>query len=380
MNMFNRYKIINNGKEDCLYLYIDNPYEFSKEFDKPVETRHQDIFDKIYKYMGAKNIQYSGNKVFLVANGVIVSTLLLKEENERNKYIEYVKDFKNFSVPENQKEPKIKTLSKEKIDHITVHITKNRKSDTYTLEEYIIGALASIMPFYFRSECLKAGSVIIRTNVLNATAKQSRLSDNNFLTRDELRKIWGDEYNKKYEKYKDAVEATKEEYLTYDDYYIDAFYHNTSNGFTESGDKEYLQSVNSKWDLEATDFLKYANMKLSTFNERLETNVQSNSQIRILETTPSNRIKQIEIDGKVFTGKELKEKLNLRSLDFDFIITGGNVLITTRGFGNGLGFSLNGANGMAKQGYSYQHILKHYYPNTELKKVEETDQDNQQKS
>ena len=36
-------------------------------------------------------------------------------------------------------------------------------------------------------------------------------------------------------------------------------------------------------------------------------------------------------------------------------------------FGHGVGMSQYGANGIAKEGYSYKNILKHYYPGTILK-------------
>ena len=37
------------------------------------------------------------------------------------------------------------------------------------------------------------------------------------------------------------------------------------------------------------------------------------------------------------------------------------MIITTRGFGHGVGMSQYGASGMAKEGYQYDKILKHYY-------------------
>ena len=37
------------------------------------------------------------------------------------------------------------------------------------------------------------------------------------------------------------------------------------------------------------------------------------------------------------------------------------VIITTRGYGHGVGMSQYGAKGMAENGYNYQQILRHYY-------------------
>ena len=44
----------------------------------------------------------------------------------------------------------------------------------------------------------------------------------------------------------------------------------------------------------------------------------------------------------------------------------GNYIFNGKGYGHGIGMSQNGARGMAKLGYTYDEILAHYYPGTEL--------------
>ena len=46
-----------------------------------------------------------------------------------------------------------------------------------------------------------------------------------------------------------------------------------------------------------------------------------------------------------------------------------NVVFNVLGFGHGVGMSQYGANGMAKNGYGYKDILKHYYSNCDIKKI-----------
>ena len=65
--------------------------------------------------------------------------------------------------------------------------------------------------------------------------------------------------------------------------------------------------------------------------------------------------------GKEFTGAGLRSKLGLRSTAFEVTVTGKTITFTTRGFGHRVGMSQYGANAMAKQGLTYQEILKHYY-------------------
>ena len=58
----------------------------------------------------------------------------------------------------------------------------------------------------------------------------------------------------------------------------------------------------------------------------------------------------------------------MRSSDFSFEQVGSNVIVSTKGYGHGVGMSQYGALGMAKKGYSYQEILAHYYVGTTLVK------------
>ena len=53
--------------------------------------------------------------------------------------------------------------------------------------------------------------------------------------------------------------------------------------------------------------------------------------------------------------------LGLRSSDFTVSESGSNIVFTTKGWGHGVGMSQYGANEMAKAGYNYSQILKHYY-------------------
>ena len=43
--------------------------------------------------------------------------------------------------------------------------------------------------------------------------------------------------------------------------------------------------------------------------------------------------------------------------------------MTTKGYGHGVGMSQYGALAMAKKGYKYDEILKHYYQGVDIKKI-----------
>ena len=62
-------------------------------------------------------------------------------------------------------------------------------------------------------------------------------------------------------------------------------------------------------------------------------------------------------------------KLALRSTYFNIKREKNTIIINNKGYGHGVGMSQYGAQGMAKAGYKYDEILKYYYKNIEIKKI-----------
>lgn len=48
------------------------------------------------------------------------------------------------------------------------------------------------------------------------------------------------------------------------------------------------------------------------------------------------------------------------------MIDGENIKFSVIGYGHGVGLSQSGSDSLAKQGYSYKDIIKHYYKNVEI--------------
>lgn len=260
---------------------------------------------------------------------------------------------------------------------VTVH-RSNGSVITIDLEEYIVGVIAAEMPASFNTEALKAQSVIARTYALRSQSTGKKLTDTvstqAYIDTGQMQAKWGSSYNTYYNKIKNAVESTKGQYLTYNGTYIEALYHSTNNGKTESSFDvfgnyyPYLISVTSEYDKSASSYLRTTTIDLNTISSKLGINLTGDSIIEILSYTDGLNIKQINIAGSTFTGRQVREALGLRSADFDIVINENTANITTRGFGHGVGMSQYGANGMANAGYGYQNILSHYYPGTTLKK------------
>jgi stage II sporulation protein D len=75
---------------------------------------------------------------------------------------------------------------------------------------------------------------------------------------------------------------------------------------------------------------------------------------------------EVNFNGKVLSGRDIRDKLELKSSDFAWERKGDSIVITTKGFGHGVGMSQYGANGMAEEGSDYKEIVKHYYQGVEI--------------
>ena len=250
------------------------------------------------------------------------------------------------------------------------------------LEDYIVGVVAGEMPVSFEEEALKAQAVVARTYALKRVNDQNEYDvvdttkNQVYLDNEHLMKVWGDNYEKNIAKIRKAVSETSHECIFYDDKLIDALFFSTSVGMTENSEEifptklPYLRSVSSTWDEESSPVYKESySFTLTKFYEALGLKYNKELKIEKTNVTSTGRIKEIKINGVKFTGTKVQQLLNLRSNYFSISKVGEKVIIETKGYGHGVGMSQYGANGMAKEGYSYREIIDHYYQDIELKKI-----------
>ena len=284
----------------------------------------------------------------------------------------YSKNIKEIELKTDESiKVRVKRLQKDKIDEIE-------------LNEYVLGVLAGEMPISFELEALKAQAVASRSYVLKRLDYNKdkdydvvdSVTNQVYLDNEHLKKAWGDNYIKNINKLKTAVNETFNEYLECDGQIADALFFSTSNGYTENSELvfnfavSYLKSVSSPWDKEVTTAFKTTKeMSLQEFYERLNLPYQEKIKIENIDRSATNRILKIKINNQEFTGREIYNKLKIRSTDFTIEQENTNVIITTIGYGHCVGMSQYGALGMAKKGYNYKEILTHYYQNTQIKKI-----------
>ena len=82
----------------------------------------------------------------------------------------------------------------------------------------------------------------------------------------------------------------------------------------------------------------------------------------------SGTVLSLRVCGRDFTGTRLRALLGLRSAAFDAAYDAGSAsfVFSVRGYGHGVGMSQYGANALARQGYTFDEILAHYYTGAQL--------------
>lgn len=264
---------------------------------------------------------------------------------------------------------------------VTIKNSDTKEEKELDLEEYIIGVVAGEMPASFHEEALKAQAIAARSyalykiNTSNASYDLvTDITNQVYITNSQMQEKWQEDYNYYYDKIKKAVSDTKNLVMEYDGEVISAYYFAMSNGSTEDvslvfgENRDYLNSVDSSWDENVKNFEVTVEINKEDFCNKLNIDC-SNIVINNINRSSTGRINTININNKEFKGTDIRSLLGLRSTDFDIKITE-TIQITTRGYGHGVGMSQYGANEMAKSGYNYEEILKHYYQDVNIVQID----------
>lgn len=240
------------------------------------------------------------------------------------------------------------------------------------LEEYLAAVLGSEMPVSFPPEALRAQAVAARTYALQR--KLMTYGQPFHLASSVLSQVYGG-LSREDPRTRAAVEATTGLVLTYDLQPIEAYFHSSCGGRTETGlaalgrDLPYLPSVtcacgklpSSRWDL----LLPVSELRPLFGKDAVGVKVAGRSR--------TGRALRVSSGARTVDAVSFRQKVGynrLKSLSFDVEPTRGEqVRITGQGFGHGAGLCQWGAKVYADAGWDYRKILNHYYPGAELQKI-----------
>lgn len=350
--MFYKYEIKNNGHEDILYLYLSLTYEFSREL--ALESSDDELSRRTRNFIRNNNINYKGSKVYLVIDGIVVKSL---DISEKSNPIEILKESLYYS---------------NEYYLVTVRLNDNAIIEM-PLKEYLLGVLATNIEHSCHIEVIKAISILYRTYVFDKMNKEKEISAyNDFVIYKPIsyyKLIWTDNFSENLLKFEKAINDTDCLFLSYQDKYILPFIHFSNTGKTYShAEYPYLSSVKSLWDLASPYYIDVKEYKYDILSRILGISIDYNSKFDILDVDKRNYIKRLSIDNRIFAGEEFKQLLGLKSMNLSIIVNKDNLRIITKGFGNGYGLSIYGANELAKNGCSFSNILKYYFPGVKINK------------
>lgn len=244
------------------------------------------------------------------------------------------------------------------------------------LEEYLYGVVPGEVFPSWHAESLKAQAVAARTY---AVSRLGQFAASGYdLKATVASQVYGG-VNLERPSTNRAVDETRGQILTYQGAPIEAFYSDSSGGFTEAAGEvwgkaiPYLQPVPDfdqgspryNWTFVA------AGGALPQALAKLGAAIGDLQDIVPLDRSYSGRIKRARLVGSLgqveVAGEKLRFAFGLRSTFFNVMRQpDGSFQFAGRGWGHGVGMTQWGAKAMADMGYTYDQILAHYYTQTTL--------------
>jgi len=256
------------------------------------------------------------------------------------------------------------------------------------IEDYLRGVVPAEMPSSWPAEALKAQAVVARNYALQRVEATSGASYN--LTNDQSSQVYLG-YDKEVPVTDQAVEDTRGVVMLNRGKLISAFFHSSSGGYTENSEDvwssalpyiKYKKDPFDKNNLHYNWQVDYTTAQLLEMFKESGYEFKKITGIDTVYTASGARVKKLTVSGvgtddkplriEIANADNVRIALGLKSAlftlkkgyDKDKNLTGVN--ITGSGWGHGLGLSQWGANGMARQGYNYQEILKYYYSDIKI--------------
>lgn len=251
------------------------------------------------------------------------------------------------------------------------------------LEAYIIRVLLGEVSPEFHEEALKAQAVAARTYTLYCIEMLNKHGSGAVCTDYHCCQAYCElnDYissngtSKELEKVINAVEDTAGEVLRFDNELICATYFASSGGRTEDALEvwgkayPYLKAVESPGEESCGYFTKEFSITPLQLQDVLNVKLSGKPEtwFGMVRNTLGGGVDLMRIGGKLYTGVEIRRLLNLRSTMMTVTAGDEEIVFVTKGYGHRVGMSQHGADAMARNGSSYQEILKHYYTDTVLK-------------
>lgn len=283
---------------------------------------------------------------------------------------------------------------------IWVNVFDERTEDIIRIEldEVLKRIVAYELPDSFEIEAVKALAAAVRTVIvkrlrafdgvgceksMEADICTSMKGCSCVTSIDMLKEVLKERFDSQFKLSCTAVDETSGYIITCGSRPISADYHLTCGGGTENSEDVlgnrimYSRKVLCNYCAESPYWENTVDIPVKELEDKLKVKIikgngvygpEIEGIIDNIERDDTGRVRRVRIGGRSFTGIEVKELLGLNSSRFgwDPIV----FRFKVRGAGSGLGMCLYGANTLAMQGKNYIDILKYYYTNINIEKID----------
>lgn len=274
------------------------------------------------------------------------------------------------------------SLVQEQTLSISVTVLFEEKTVVMDLEKYITGVVLAEMPASFETEALKAQAIAARTYAWKLSTTAAKHPQGAVCTDPTCCQgyISLEEYLQKTHSAKniirvqEAVRNTAGIILTFQGEPIEATFFSCSGGFTEDAEAvwgreyPYLTAKESPGEETAFCFKSTKTISRAELEDTLHVLLGSdpNTWFQDWIYTDSGGVYSVCVGDRLFSGTELRRKLDLNSTMFSVETQDDAVTFLVRGYGHRVGLSQYGANALAEKGMSCAAILHYYYDGVEL--------------
>jgi len=259
--------------------------------------------------------------------------------------------------------------------HIVLYRDTLRLINELDVEEYLKGVVPVEISPKWHPESLKVQAIIARTYVLYQ--RQVNLGKEYDVLATTADQVYGGR-KKEHPAADQAVAETSGLVLTFEGELILSAYHSTSAGPTESAsdvwgmELPYLKGVSCPFDQNSPYYQWSRSFLMDAVQESFSKagytmgTIASLTPFRWTEAGRIGRFRLLHAQGElILKAEDLRRILGyteLPSTRFRIEKIGREIQIRGNGYGHGVGLCQWGAKEMAEMGYSYDKILKYYYP------------------
>lgn len=269
--------------------------------------------------------------------------------------------------------------------HVLFNFGDNETMDVIgvlSLDDYLVGVLATEVPLSWPLETLKAQAVASRSYTLatmNERLEQPFHLEGNFLNQAFRHVVQQEKNNPLIAKAFQAVRETEgERLLTIDNKLVKAFYHSDCGGQTTTPQNVWKTGLNTgvvvdkscpsnplgRWEFSLNDFELKQRLKVSSFSDISLEMLPNERRVSVI------RVRLFDGGFKEFSVNNFRQLIGfqeLKSSVFEIKKVGEKFIFSGVGLGHGVGLCQWGSHFLGKQGYSYKKILAHYYPLAQIK-------------